>query len=107
MVTIVRGLVEVLTFINSIVTIRGLIGLLILKTLTELYIWVLLPDFFWVVSVSITAYFDSSVSELVTLLVRVNRIVHEVFYYQKVCRFFDSVNGIVYLNSDIRDLVGF
>lgn len=81
--------------------------MLILKALTALYIWVLLPEVFWVVSVNITAYFDSSVSELVTLLVRINHIAHEGFYYQRVSRFFDSINGTVYLNSNIRELVGF
>lgn len=32
-------------FINCIATIRGLAGLLVLKTLTALYIWILLTEF--------------------------------------------------------------
>jgi hypothetical protein len=40
------------------------------------------------------------------MLVRINRIILEGFYYQRVYYVFDSINGIVYLKSNIRDLVG-
>jgi len=44
LVTISRVLAEFRIFINCIVTIRGLAGLLVLKALTALYIWILLPE---------------------------------------------------------------